>query len=198
MAERTRTPRDVALRVLPTEYAGFTFRSRTEARHAVFFDQLDIKWDYEREGFEFNGERYLPDFWLADLGKWLEVKGTVPTRQEQQKAQWLADGTSHPVLLSFGEPSLPNESWNESMWILGPDDDGALWDCGYWWCECTYCGFIDAQYMGRAARLRCRCVVSRYPDEDKAYNFDSARIVDALRAARTAFTGPTFHGGRIA
>lgn len=196
MAESTRPPHDGAFRVLPTEYAGFTFRSRTEARWAVFFDALNLKWDYEREGFEFNGQRYLPDFWLAELDRWLEVKGTVPTRDEKEKAQWLADGTGYYVLLAFGEPSLPQHGWNESMWILGTDDEGGLWDSGYWWCECPYCGFIDAEFMGRAARLRCRCIVSRYPDEDKAYNFDSERLTSAYTAARTAFTGPTFRGGR--
>lgn len=179
---------DSALRVLPTPYAGYTFRSRTEARWAVFLDHLDIKWDYEREGFEFNGERYLPDFWLPELDTWLEVKGVIPTHAEQRKAQWLADGTGQRVLLAFGEPRCPDGSYgseDDSMWVLGVD----LWDNAYWWCECPCCGYIDTTFNGRAARLRCRCMVSRNPAEDKAYNYNSPRLEAAYAAARTAFTG---------
>lgn len=50
---------------IPTVYNGYRFRSRTEARWAVFLDMLSIRWEYEAEGYQFgNGVRYLPDFWL--------------------------------------------------------------------------------------------------------------------------------------
>ena len=61
---------------IETEYAGHRFRSRLEARWAVFFDHLGIKWFYEPQGYELgNGRRYLPDFWLETFGVWAEVKG---------------------------------------------------------------------------------------------------------------------------
>lgn len=66
-------------------YAGTLFRSRLEARWAVFFDELDIDWQFEPEGFVVGcddeipeasaARRYLPDFYLPDLGTWVEVKG---------------------------------------------------------------------------------------------------------------------------
>jgi hypothetical protein len=37
---------------IETRYAGCRFRSRLEARWAVFFDRLGIAWEYEPEGFE--------------------------------------------------------------------------------------------------------------------------------------------------
>ncbi len=37
---------------LPTKYAGITFRSRLEARWAVFFDTLGIEWEYEPQGYK--------------------------------------------------------------------------------------------------------------------------------------------------
>lgn len=66
------------------ELRGF-FRSRLEARWAVFFDALGIRWEYEKEGYDL-GEAgwYLPDFWLPDLKMWIEVK---PTEHQDQKAQ---------------------------------------------------------------------------------------------------------------
>lgn len=67
------------MKVIPTHYKGYFFRSRLEARWAVFFDALHIKWEYETEGFEFDGGiRYLPDFWLPDFNLWVEVKGVMP------------------------------------------------------------------------------------------------------------------------
>jgi hypothetical protein len=60
---------------IPTFHAGVLFRSRTEARHAIFFEELDLKWEYETQGFD-SGSRYLPDFAVfAPLGLiWAEVK----------------------------------------------------------------------------------------------------------------------------
>ncbi len=49
--------------VKPTSYRGILFRSRLEARWAVFFDALDIGWEYEPETFELDdGHQYTPDF----------------------------------------------------------------------------------------------------------------------------------------
>jgi hypothetical protein len=65
-----------AFQAIQTRYAGCHFRSRLEARWAVFFDQLSIRWEYEPQGFDDGqGGRYLPDFWLPELGHHAEVKG---------------------------------------------------------------------------------------------------------------------------
>jgi hypothetical protein len=69
---------------IETEYAGCRFRSRLEARWAVFFDHLGIKWAYEPQGYEIPTDPwvtetrgYLPDFWLPDFDVWCEVKGQL-------------------------------------------------------------------------------------------------------------------------
>jgi hypothetical protein len=67
------------LRPIPTPYGGVKFRSRLEARWAIFFDRLHIPWEYEPQGFDIgDGEAYLPDFILG-LGDivWAEVKPSV-------------------------------------------------------------------------------------------------------------------------
>ena len=65
------------IRAIETRYKGYRFRSRLEARWAVFFDALDLKWEYEPEGFVTDAGPYLPDFrvWTPQ-GKpmWYEVK----------------------------------------------------------------------------------------------------------------------------
>ena len=71
---------------IETEFKGYRFRSRLEARWAVFFDAMEIEWRYEAQGFEKiidtedgPGEtvRYLPDFYLPEFGTWVEVKGIL-------------------------------------------------------------------------------------------------------------------------
>ncbi len=56
------------MRVIETQYKGCRFRSRLEARWAVFFEACGVKWEYEPEGYELgDGTCYLPDFLLYDV-----------------------------------------------------------------------------------------------------------------------------------
>lgn len=70
------------MKAIETQYAGCRFRSRLEARWAVFFDALGIEWHYEPEGFETAYGRYLPDFWLPESKAWIEIKGGKPTKRD--------------------------------------------------------------------------------------------------------------------
>lgn len=63
------------IKPIETKYKGYRFRSRLEARWAVFFDAINIKYEYEREGFELGGRRrFLPDFYLIDQDCYIEIK----------------------------------------------------------------------------------------------------------------------------
>lgn len=48
-------------------------------------DHLSIRWEFEKEGFELPGGRYLPDFWLPGAGVWMEIKGGEPSAAEKQR-----------------------------------------------------------------------------------------------------------------
>lgn len=59
-----------ALKAIETRYKGYRFRSRLEARWAVFFDALEIKCEYEPECFELrDGRGYLRDFRIHVLNQ---------------------------------------------------------------------------------------------------------------------------------
>lgn len=63
---------------IPTDYNGIRFRSKLEARYAKAFDSLNISWEYEGIGFEFDdGTRYCPDFHLPKTDQFFEVKGAM-------------------------------------------------------------------------------------------------------------------------
>lgn len=90
-------------KAIETRYAGHRFRSRLEARWAVFFDTLGVAWQYEPEGFELPSGRYLPDFLLPDLDVWFEVKGDghLPAR-DANVAVDLCAATGRRVAIGHG------------------------------------------------------------------------------------------------
>lgn len=69
------------IKPIETVYRGYRFRSRLEARWAVFFDNASIPFEYEKEGFDVRGTWYLPDFWLPEQRCWVEIKGEMPSEE---------------------------------------------------------------------------------------------------------------------
>lgn len=73
-----------AIDAVPTDYAGTTFRSRLEADWAATLNAYRIAWAYEPETITLpSGTVYIPDFWLPELGIWIEVKGPGIPRVEK-------------------------------------------------------------------------------------------------------------------
>lgn len=90
-------------KAIETKYRGCSFRSRLEARWAVVFDALGIKWQYEPQAFEVGGTYYLPDFWLPETQTWVEVKGSA-AQMDWHLMNRAAQGVGGlPGLLGSGE-----------------------------------------------------------------------------------------------
>lgn len=97
------------MKPIETRYSGYRFRSRLEARVAVWLDALGWRWEYEPEGYDLDGVYYLPDFLIRYDGErggkiWLEVKALEPTAEEKLKASRLAAATDTAVLFQIGTP----------------------------------------------------------------------------------------------
>lgn len=71
----------------------------------MFFDVVGIEYEYEKEGFELRSGRYLPDFWLPQIGVWFEVKGVDPNDTELRLAIDLWCETESDVWIASGAPS---------------------------------------------------------------------------------------------
>jgi hypothetical protein len=111
----------MTIKAIQTRYAGCHFRSRLEARWAVFFDHLDIKWEYEAQGFECTERlncgketfRYLPDFWLPDIAIHAEVKGSL-TQSELSRLVHAA------ASLSSNDGGGCHDAGGHDVVVLGP------------------------------------------------------------------------------
>jgi hypothetical protein len=102
---------------IDTIYNGYRFRSRLEARWAVFFDALNIRYEYEKEGYRLsNGEWYLPDFWLPDYQWIVEIKPEYPSEREIDKIRIVSEGLGWTGLILYGQ--IPNYS-NVNRIIVG-------------------------------------------------------------------------------
>lgn len=146
------------MKPIETFYNGYRFRSRLEARWAVFMSTLFVPFQYEVEGFQMGNRRYLPDFWLEDQKAWLEIKPRIDGRlqlspQEAAKLIAFQDGLENgPVptpdfWIVAGDPypceydtylvmRLPSGDWNVELY-------GSA--C---WVDCPGCGSLSIQSSG--------------------------------------------------
>lgn len=108
------------IKPIETIYNGYRFRSRLEARWAVFFDALGIEYEYEPEGFDLgNGLYYLPDFLLHNIvpryaqgdelkNVYVEVKGNPNAKDAKKIATF---SKSYPIWV-VGELPDPDDYIN--------------------------------------------------------------------------------------
>lgn len=97
-------------KAIQTEYKRYLFRSRLEARWAVFFDAMGIEWEYEPEGIVLSdGTNYLPDFYLPHFHCYFEVKrrSIKGTPEEERVISKISNGEytdSWAGMICFGDP----------------------------------------------------------------------------------------------
>lgn len=94
------------LKAIETRHNGYMFRSRLEARFAVYFDTLGIEYFYEHEGYDLGKYGwYLPDFYLPHVEMWAEVKPVQFSKAEINKLKALVMLTKKPALMLIGTPA---------------------------------------------------------------------------------------------
>ena len=182
------------LRPIETRYRGYRFRSRFEARWAVFFETLGVPWKYEPEGFALpSGARYLPDFRLRLFfpeSFWIEVKPTggdtslfkefcqtLPVKRGWQPRAALLTEIPDPLLrdLDGDYDGFLVLGASVSEWILAR---GPFWPIkDHDFAACKRCGAVGFAQFGWAVYI-CNCGL----DGEN----DSPRVERAYRAARSA------------
>lgn len=127
------------IKAIETVYNGYRFRSRLEARWAVFFDVLGIEYQYEPEGYDLFGTWYLPDFWLPELSHWVEIKPANVTADDHERCHDLFIMTEQKVLLLAGSPwpdeykIFPKPSWTYKTEQIPPLEFAQCANCHSLW-----------------------------------------------------------------
>ena len=172
------------MKPIETEYNGLRFRSRQEARTAIFLDALQIPYLYEPEGLELSdGTRYLPDFYLTDSKQFLEVKGILSEYDEHKIKQAIAEGIDVVTLF---------EDFSFTACWLREDGNGTDRKDNSYLCKCLHCG--KYWFNGESGDWKCRCcgasdgnghfyeAIGGLPE----YNSDDDREYYAVQLARQA------------
>lgn len=95
------------MRAIETEYNGWRFRSRLEARWAVCFDAMGVPYEYEPETLDLGNQGwYLPDFYLPGTEMWAEVKPKAISRRVFHKLLVAACEVGKPILMLIGPPDM--------------------------------------------------------------------------------------------
>lgn len=183
------------MKAIDTIYNNYRFRSRLEARWAVFFDTLGIKYEYEEEGYESikTGVRYLPDFRLTEYKCWIEIKGQEPTEYEYQKASIVG---AFIVAGSIGVPEMDKDYQCVGPYQIMATPHFEDWRrVGLIWSECPEkCGNLCLIRNGAEPIYFCKCSTG---DTDNEYlrrmslwwqeeHWKSPRLLAAYKAARQA------------
>ena len=135
-----------SIKPIETHYNGYRFRSRLEARWAVFFDAIGLKYEYEVEGYEIEGCKkgeihYLPDFYIPSLDRWFEIKAKPLNEYEMKKFEefcYNKDNENIKFSVLIGSPEAvridmfsgiieyvwqwPSEKYPEDVSILAPEE----------------------------------------------------------------------------
>lgn len=199
---------------IETQYNGFLFRSRLEARWAVFFDTLNIEYRYEPEGYDLDGIWYLPDFYLPKLRYWIEIKADLPTPEERQKAIMLAQATQQLVFIFAGDIwhtvqglgflsySLTREEVEQVYGQMG-NEIAVYWlssqECITYYPPDQFCGFDLSQdfIWTKASWGECtQCskvdIATSFREKEHfhkceaGFDIQSLRLMEAFKAARQA------------
>ena len=98
--------------VKETEYKGILFRSRLEARVALFFDKAGIEWVYEPDRVVNGDSEYNPDFYLPELDDYVEVKGKRPGYEKEilkarEHLTWGGDIKRLVIISEIPDPTAP-------------------------------------------------------------------------------------------
>lgn len=149
---------------IATTYRGIRFRSRLEAKWALFFDLVEWRWEYEP--FDANG--YIPDFVLLhDDPVLVEIKPAITpdgfATATTKAYDALAGHWTHDILFLGVTPFFTtSDCWNRDwtgLGLLGEheptcDGDGTWWTGVAMWNECGHCGRIGFFHDFQSYRSR--------------------------------------------
>ncbi len=144
-------------------YKGYRFRSRLEARWAIFFEALGVPYECNPEGFlTSDGLRYEPSFWLPVQECWVDADRCVGHALPHTAASAVAAETCSPIYifcapirpLSNGWPARNGTILAPAPFAIRQHVDGGC-SAPYVWSRCPVCDKLDLQHWGKGDGKCC-------------------------------------------
>lgn len=164
------------IKPIETKFKGYRFRSRSEARWAVFLDALKVSFQYEAEGYDLDGSWYLPDFWIPSWDTFIEIKNHEFSNVMGDAfalCAKLAEKTAKNVLLINGVP--PNYSM--IAWDREGYEPSRFSQCRK--CTAIYVENFDGSNVYALAKCDPGCTTDKWPTP-------GGHLTAALEAAQQA------------
>jgi hypothetical protein len=183
---------------IETAYNGRTFKSRLEARWAVFFDTLGISYiqgadyldkDYIPLPLDRDGETYItPSFWLPKQECYIEIKQQGPTQEELDDTRLVSNSTLMDVFIFYGPIRMPsfdrfstNGKCAERVWYFTTIRDGGRPETSYvdglhGWAQCPWCLQVGITCACHPGQIKCGCF--KYIDPFMQLNQPLNRLID--------------------
>lgn len=179
--------KDDQIKSIETRYKGYRFRSRLEARWAVFFDYFDVHYGYENEGYELSTGRYLPDFEID--GTIFEVKPVTMGQEEIDKIERFAKESGLGIFVIIGQP-WPGEY--RIMHLLG-SKGSEIQKTEHTFATCSDCGTLlvvsESEYLTQISSLldhSADCITARSQGSYLVYMKESEGLIKGFKKARGA------------
>ena len=151
---------DSTIKAIQTTYNGIRFRSRTEARWAVFMDTVGISYVYEPEGFVFeDGTTYSPDFYLPGQDAFLECKGIMHD-DDIHKVKMLFKHYRKEIIVGY--PNMTFDVFDECFQFKDCMSRSKM----PWIAKCKICGkkyFLSGEHNINV----CRCCSKSWKIDDE-------------------------------
>lgn len=158
-----------------TIFDGHLYKSRLEARWAVFFKHIGLPYLYEVETFDLDGTTYTPDFLLPTLNLWVETKGDLVSDEAGiamiNKCERLAVQSQRPALLVFHDPL-------DSRCALFSVRGRMFSDAGFQ--ACPTCGRAT---VGVRTSTGLHTLCQSLHDDDSDIPFDASRLLHTAAIA---------------
>ena len=167
------------IKAIETRYNGYRFRSRLEARWAVFFSAVGLDYEYEMEGFEMDDVRYLPDFYIPSLDRWFEIKGQPMSIAEIKKCEQFCfrkdnENIKFSVLIGAPTPAMYKD---DVVQIMGISEFTWEWPSKLYPADTRILaqGLVKDEYDSRFV-----------PGIWKVPNLTDEQLIQAIKSAREA------------
>jgi len=144
------------MKAKPTYYNATLFRSKLEAKWAVFFDRLGIDYEYENESYLCSdGSQYTPDFYLPFVttrgqngGTFIEIKPMSYIHDSDYEVRIISAIKPNNLVLFKGEPypnadpvySFDNSFNNDNVQLSPYVDDHMMF------MYCPKCGTMKIEF----------------------------------------------------